>query len=56
MPPVRTETSTLLAFGVLLAPESAGGWSTIVPVDEPAAFATVYSISTGAVGSCIAVR
>ena len=56
MPPVRTETSTLLAFGVLLAPESAGGWSTIVPVDAPAAFATVYSTWTGAFGTCMAVR
>lgn len=56
MPPVRTETFTFDAFGARFACESAGGCSTIVPLDVPTSFATVYSIGTGSVGMRTAVR
>ena len=56
MPSVRTCVLTFDALGAELPAVSAGGCSTIVPVDEPAALATVYVISTGLVGTCRAVR
>lgn len=51
MPSVRTCVLTFDALGAELPAVSAGGCSTIVPVDEPAALATVYVISTGLVGT-----
>ncbi len=45
----------VVAFGTELEVVSAGGCSTITPVDMPAALATLYVICTGSVGTCRAV-
>ena len=55
MPSVRTCVVMLSAFGAELEVISAGGCSTITPVDVPAALATLYVICTGSVGTCRAV-
>ena len=55
MPSVRTCVVMLSAFGTELEVVSAGGCSTITPVDVPAALATLYLICTGSVGTCRAV-